>query len=868
MNKIISTIFITLMLLTTTIFVAEISNTMEIINVDDKIWISFYGSKPGDKPILNVLESSIEKTGIEIELPGFWVNDVEINQNIYQEISIPDHSTTMDIGEPAIPIIRSLVAIPKNCNIDITYTLDGQIKLEDYTLTVFEEPITDESVPQSRTKPSPIYPTKPDFVVQTTEPGIWRDLNVVTVEIAPISYNSSEHTLIISTKISIELHYTSINGENPVYTDKSINQRFDNLYRNYLINYDLLGLTTQNLNNPGTKYLIISHPDFISAIQPLADWHHQEGFETEVLSLTTSSSTDVKNEIISRFNDGDLEYVLLVGDTDYMPIATWDGFYSDYYYACITGSPDYYADIAVGRLSVKTSTDATNQVNKILKYEKDPVKDSWLNKIILVAHKEQAPGKYVGCKEEIRNDIIPQPPFVVNTAYGHQPNGTNADVSNAINEGRNIVNYRGHGSNTQWTGWSYTNEYYEISDVNALTNGNRTSIVFNIACQNHYLLVDCLGEAFMSKYPGGAVASLGATDPSYTIPNHDYDKELFRQFTEYGEYRIGWMSNAAAAFIVDGHGSIGIDNAQMYLWLGDPATEVWTDIPINLSVDYPPTINYGLSTVPITVMSNDGPVPDALVCLMQPNGFYASGYTNISGLVELEVEAIDPDEVTLTVSAHDHLPFITLIQMGSSYPPLPPTVNGPTIGKPDKEYEITAGTTDPEEDQILYLFDWGDGTTTDWLGPVNSGETITASHAWPDEGNYSIKVRAKDVNDSVGYWSEPFIIQMSLPLLNIGIIKGGLFRLNAEIKNIGISEADEINWKITLDGGLILLGKETNGTINTILSGKIENITSNMIIGFGQTRIYITIEIPEDVYQRDQGATILLFFIKVNPGGT
>jgi hypothetical protein len=109
---------------------------------------------------------------------------------------------------------------------------------------------------------------------------------------------------------------------------------------------------------------------------------------------------------------------------------------------------------------------------------------------------------------------------------------------------------------------------------------------------------------------------------------------------------------------------------------------------------------------------------------------------------------------------------------------------------------------------------------------------------------------------------------MSLPVLNIGIIKGGLFRINAEIKNIGISEADEINWKITLDGGLILLGKETNGTINTILSGKMENLTSNTIIGFGQTRVYVTIEIPEDVYQRDQGATILLFFIKVNPGGT
>ena len=62
-----------------------------------------------------------------------------------------------------------------------------------------------------------------------------------------------------------------------------------------------------------------------------------------MLPLTTSSYSVVKNEIVTRFNQGDLEYVLLVGDTSYMPIATWDGFYSDYYYACITGAPDFYS---------------------------------------------------------------------------------------------------------------------------------------------------------------------------------------------------------------------------------------------------------------------------------------------------------------------------------------------------------------------------------------------------------------------------------------------------------------------------------------------------------------------------------------------
>jgi len=844
------------------------SNKMEKIIVDDKTWVSFFGSSPGEEPILNVIESSSERIVIDVTLQGFWITDIMIDLDTYQEITIPGYSTTMDIGEPAIPIIRFLIAIPEHCDIDTTYTINDQIKLEDYSITVFEEPSTDNIEYQTRSKPREIYTTKPDFVVQTTQPGIWRDINVITVEVAPISYDSTEHTLTISPQMTVELYYSLSNGEKPTYTNKSVSPQFDQMYHNYIMNYNHLGLAIQRVNNPGTKYLIISHPDFTSAIQPLADWHNQEGFKTEVLPLTTSNYSEVKNEIITRFNQGELEYVLLVGDTSYMPIPAWDGFYSDYYYACITGDPDYYADIAVGRISATSSTEVTNQVNKILKYEQDPPQDSWLNKIILVADKEGAPGKYVGCKEEIRNDIIPQPPFVIDTVYGNQVTGTNANVAIAIDEGRNIVNYRGHGSKIAWIEWSYTDEYWDVTNVSALSNGDKTPIVFNIACLNHYLFFDCLGEAFMNKYPGGAVASLGATNSSYTTPNHDYDKELFRQFTLYGEYRIGWMSNAAATHIIDIHGNMGIDNAQMFLWLGDPATEVWTNIPTTLSVDYPPTIPYEQSIVQIMVESNSHPVENAHVCLMQQNGFYVSGYTDSMGIVNLEIDVQNPGEVRLTVSAHDHLPFTVQVQIEGSLSPLPPTVDGIPVGKINKAYNYTAYTTDPENDQIFYKFDWGDGASTEWLGPFNSGQETIVSYAWSEVGNYSLKVKAKDVNGSISYWSEPYSVQIVLPVINIYRIKGGMLKITSTIKNMGIVEADNISWKISLDGGFILLGKETTGEIDTVAAGEQKTITSNAIIGFGPTRIFVRVDTPEGTNTLGLDGYLYLFCIKVNPGGS
>ena len=111
-------------------------------------------------------------------------------------------------------------------------------------------------------------------------------------------------------------------------------------------------------------------------------------------------------------------------------------------------------------------------------------------------------------------------------------------------------------------------------------------------------------------------------------------------------------------------------------------------------------------------------------------------------------------------------------------------------------------------------------------------------------------------------------MHIELPVVDIGIIEGGLFKITASIKNTGIAEAEEINWKIALDGGFILMGKETTGAIDTILAGEEQNVTSDLIFGFGSTRVVMTVDIPEDSKERDQGAYVLLFFIKVNPGGS
>ena len=76
--------------------------------------------------------------------------------------------------------------------------------------------------------------------------------------------------------------------------------------------------------------------------------------------------------------------------------------------------------------------------------------------------------------------------------------------------------------------------------------------------------------------------------------------------------------------------------------------------------------------------------------------------------------------------------------------PSEPTISGPTAGGPGIELNFSAVATDPDENQIYYMLDWGDGNMSEWIGPFDSGDIASASHNWTVGGNYDITVQAKD----------------------------------------------------------------------------------------------------------------------------
>lgn len=98
---------------------------------------------------------------------------------------------------------------------------------------------------------------------------------------------------------------------------------------------------------------------------------------------------------------------------------------------------------------------------------------------------------------------------------------------------------------------------------------------------------------------------------------------------------------------------------------------------------------------------------------------------------------------------------------GPNYPPIKPTApSGIELGEPGCIYSYFSTALDPEEDDLKYLFDWGDGTDSGWIGPIISGEIATVNHSWDTKGTYTVRVKVKDIYGLESEWSDPLKIQM------------------------------------------------------------------------------------------------------------
>lgn len=126
-----------------------------------------------------------------------------------------------------------------------------------------------------------------------------------------------------------------------------------------------------------------------------------------------------------------------------------------------------------------------------------------------------------------------------------------------------------------------------------------------------------------------------------------------------------------------------------------------------------------------------------------------------TGIYNIRVKAKDEHG-----AESDWSPSLTVDISGNTPPNQPTKPSGLQVGKRGRSYSYTSVAIDIDDDRLYYLFDWGDGTDSGWIGPYASGQTATASHIWDNPGAYPIKVKAKDTVGEESVWSEPLSLVM------------------------------------------------------------------------------------------------------------
>ena len=566
-------------------------------------WIPLGDSSPTQSPwSLTLTENTDDGLIINFTLHGFNL----ATDGQFDQVAIPDAAFVGEIGKPALPSIRKLIQIPAQSDFRVEI-IDVASEHFDGLLIDPQQPfVTDSQAPPPFVIDADAYATDrpfPDYDATLKNPAIWGGLRTATLIINPLRFNPRTGRLTAASRIRFKIVFEGLNDHNALAREPQfVSPDRRRMYSKTLLNY------SDNPQAPlradaQTTYLIIVDEAFEDheKITELAARHTESGHSVEIVTaqgiVGEEPAADIKAYIRGVYEQSSppmLEYVLFIGDKglDHIPwIEGATGKYGDTYYTFLDGD-DYLSDLALGRLPAKSDEELIIMIDKILYWSGDDFGGDWLGISLLTAHRQGYPDKYTAVSEAVRNYEYRLPAPIFTTQYGGEE-ATNNSLTAQINEGRFIINYRGHGNSVSWLGWSDLGEYFNTDDVAALGNGGHPAILFSIACENADMGRDdpCFAESWMIHPTGGAAAVLGSIYGSYTIPNDEFNKYLFKAIYDDGITNPGYILNKANAdlyahFAGDPtYESYTQQNIEMYLWLGDPAMSLpiaELDAPYNL----------------------------------------------------------------------------------------------------------------------------------------------------------------------------------------------------------------------------------------------------------------------------------------------
>ena len=721
---------------------------------------------------------------IEIDFPQeLEYNIVETNNG--HVIRVNDYGFLSVQGKPLLPGKNFIIALPENAEfydldiqgigktrlngcfnvkpsdiiIPFTHEFDNHYFIND----IQKEWINNhESIYLSNKK----YPEK---ICIDVNYGLFRKYPYVSVFLCPLEYYPNNSSLYYYDSAKIIIYYTIselLKQENQINSEctnsNAINNRESRLFYNYNEINNKNGMKINHKEQEIYDYLIITSSDLRNAIMSskFVDWKESIGYNVKIINISDNEISEqlgrdktekIRNFLREYYLNWSIKYVLLVGDYSTVPMRYcypnpynhWNNtgipsIYSgevptDFYYADLSFSddlswdfdgdgfygeygedrPDLIADVFVGRIPTSNPDRVVYTLDKIVNFEQDT--DEWKDNALHAG----AIAYYANLDYSGRERI---------------------DLADCLNSVETDFMY----------GWNVS-KYCEkeglapsIYDWNALTRSSFSNDWYDgkyaVVNWGGHGLPDSVWGVIWDWDDGDGVPESEEMD-WYTfltiesVLNDEYPSIVFAlscmvgypEENSYGNIGIDLLTNPFYG------AAVGVVSSYRYSWVSRSSGE-------NLLYEF----NHYMIDGPF----GSEPIGDALfdAKLSFINDYYDDFYSQYWNLFSFNLYG-DPSLRREGV----------YVGVNPDKPSMP---SGPTNIKIGVKYEYKSYTFDPDNDNIYYLWDWGDGTTSEWLGPYESGKECIVSHIWSEKGEYEIKVKAKDTYDLESDWSEPLVVSM------------------------------------------------------------------------------------------------------------
>lgn len=586
----------------------------------------------------------------------------------YTDIRISGCGANLNPGQPDLPLISRAFALPGGLKAELRINAVRREFIENIRVAPVKDREGAIQADPNIYSSDAVFPNAPASI---SSPVIAGKQRIAALNLHPFRFHPGKNRLEVVRRMEVDVVFQRGGGENP----KIRLEAEASAPGIEILNPSILP-DNQDDFGYGAYLFIIPDSAYLPFIQRLVDWKRVQGFPAAVAAMRNIGTTaeDLKQYLSNAYYNWETppEYVVLCGDVDGLlavpsfeyVCGVGDTVFSDHEYTLLEGE-DYFSDLNIGRLSVRSVSELNTAVRKILLYEAMPFLSGteWLGRALLIADTSALQSHSL--MEWAKGLMEDYGYSEVNTVYYFSYMPT-AQTQQFLDRGVGIVDFRG------WADWGG----FSLSHIYGLNNGNMTPLV--IACApgaNSIQTSECMGEAWLrAGSTSGLRGAVGCIGPSSENTWSRYDAAMNQGLIWglYHEsiYRAAPLMNRGKmemwlTFPFNRGAGTTLNSVECYFHvynlIGDPGLSLRSLPPENISVRHQRSIPLEQNGFEIIASASQMPLKGAHIVIHREGETAGSAYTNSAGGAVLNTIFTTPGEMILTAARRDYTPYMARI---------------------------------------------------------------------------------------------------------------------------------------------------------------------------------------------------------------